>query len=89
MGERNCNFIVTQVVASCSQIFSEQEGAAFMADLLVALPDQIKYIIVDRYYNFCSAKLSRTHHNFYSTLAKVSYIVEMLLTSGRGYVSSR
>ena len=49
-----------------------------MADLLVALPDQIKYIIVDRYYNFCSAKLSRTHHNFYSTLSKVSYVVEMI-----------
>lgn len=63
--------MVTQVVASCSQIFSEPEGAAFMADLLVALPDQIKYIIVERYFNFSSPKLSRTHHHFYSTLAKV------------------
>ncbi|XP_003748502.1 uncharacterized protein LOC100903630 [Galendromus occidentalis] len=71
MGEKNCNFIVTQIVASCSQVFSEEEGALFMADLLVALPDQLKYIIVDRYFNFNSAKQSRTHHHFYNTLARV------------------
>ncbi|OQR78128.1 hypothetical protein BIW11_06614 [Tropilaelaps mercedesae] len=70
-GERNCNFIVTQVVCSCPQVFSEPQGADFLANLLVALPDQIKYIIVDRYYNFRSAKLSRTHCNFYRALAKV------------------
>ncbi|XP_022652058.1 uncharacterized protein LOC111246550 isoform X2 [Varroa destructor] len=71
LGERNCNFIVTQVVSSCPQVFSEPQGADFMADLLTALPDQIKYIVVDRYFNFRAPRLSRTYCNFYRALSKI------------------